>query len=77
MLARESAKLQKLFQEIAREPELDSEDRTDKIIEALENSPIFTIPDSAAADGDWLLAAALCLNLDNLKVNLCLEKLVK
>ena len=66
LLARESARLQKLFQEIAREPELAPEDRTDKIIEALENSQLFTVPDSAAADGDWLLAAALCEELANI-----------
>ena len=61
----ESGKLQDLFKEIARDSDLDDDDRTDKIIEALENSPLFTLPDTAAADGDWLLAAALCEELAN------------
>ncbi len=65
-IAAESSKLQTLFKDIARDSDLDDDDRTDKIIEALENSPLFTLPDAAAADGDWLLAAALCEELSRI-----------
>lgn len=59
----ETEKLRKEISAVLRDTDSDQDDRNDKIIDILENSPIFTLPSSAAASGDWITAITLCEKL--------------
>ena len=61
----EKDRLRKEFFTILANAEFDQDDRDDTIADLLEKSPLFTLPNSAVANGDLLTAAALCENLAN------------
>ena len=59
----EKARLNKELLGILRNTEYNQDDRNDAIADLLENSPLFTLPNSAAAHGDLITAIALCENI--------------